>query len=70
MQYVLWLGPGVVAAVAIYVVVYAIRHGVPAAVTMVKNWWSKGKADYALLKQDVDALKAGLDTVKQKLNIQ
>lgn len=70
MQWVLWVAPGVAAAVAAYVIYVAVTKGIPYTWSMLKNWWNKGKADIDLIKKDVDALKAGYDTVKQKLGIQ
>lgn len=70
MQWLLWIAPGIAAAVAGYVIYVSVTKGIPAAWTMLKNWWNKGKEDVQAIKADVDALKAGYETVKQKLGIQ
>lgn len=34
-----------------------VRKGVPWAVTTIKGWWTKGKADLAQAKNDIAALQ-------------
>lgn len=59
-DFAMHLIPGVLAAVAIYVLYVAATKGAPAAWTMVKGWWTSTKNDVASLKTRVSALEAQL----------
>ena len=69
MENLLWIVPFAVVGVVSVIIYVALTQGIPAAVTMVKNWWTKGKADVALIKADVDAVKAEVQTIKQKVGL-
>lgn len=52
------IGLGLGLAVGGYVIYYAVKNGIPAAWTMLKGWWTQGKADLAGVKGDVASLEA------------
>jgi hypothetical protein len=48
--------------------VVAIK-GVPASVTWLKAWWTKGKADLATLKGGLSALELRVGALEQKTGV-
>lgn len=69
MANLLWLVPFAVAGIGSIIAYVALTQGVPAAVTMVKSWWNKGKADVAAIQADVASAKAEIQTIKQKIGL-
>jgi len=61
--------PGVLAAVAIYVIYIVATKGVPAAWTMVKGWWTAGKAAEAALQSRLTTLEADVKELKAKVGL-
>jgi hypothetical protein len=67
MDWLLWIAPGAGGAVGLYVLYVGATKGVPAAASLVKNWWSRGASDLASVKGDVAGLSSALSSDLAKI---
>lgn len=71
MEQIIWAAIGVGGTVGAYVVYLGITKGVPAALTMIKGWFTAGKAELVqieeVLSADIQALVARVEALEGKL---